>query len=208
MKNARFFSCLGAKWPECQSLQMKNPHVIPSASISGIDLQRIESDSANAAREIIRIGELLDHGNETEEDFIRLCDLLYAHGEPAKSEELLRCNIAEEGDAYYRAYRRLHDFTADIGFEKCILAFEAQFGVQFKKVMNSRFLRRDYISEPTIITVNTDPDIARFLATPCRVEFRYHPDGCIADIYSIATTFPESDYLLLKFSVDSWSVST
>ena len=187
---------------------MAEAHKIPAASIDGIDLNRISADSPAAADEIKRIGQLLDQGKDTDSDMVRLCDLLYEHGERTKSEELLRCNVVDMDDSIALAYRRLYGFAADQEFEASIMEFGEQFHLHLAPTRELGFLRREYTSLPTDKRAKTDPEIARFLATSCTVEFQYSSDGCTADIYSNSDDLPEEDYLLLRFTNGEWRQGT
>jgi len=183
---------------------MGEPHKIPSASIEGIDLKAIESVSPSAAMEIERIGDLLDRGMDDTSDIIRLCELLFTHGETKHSEELLRCNIVEEGDDCYQAYRRLHGFAADKDLEESISAFSQQFGVSLTLIRKVQFLKKEFESSPLRIPIHIDPAISEFLRTCCVVQFEYCPEGSIADVYSKAPDFSGLDYILVQYSDGLW----
>jgi hypothetical protein len=183
---------------------MSEPHIIPAASIAGVDLSRIAQISAEAANEIERIGNLLGQGADTTPEFISLCKLLNQYGESRKSETLLRCNFFQEGDEIYRVYRELFGFSADTAFESSLRDFATQFGVRLEAVKNLGFLRRQYTTFPTTIPSDVDPAISRFLVTSCQVEFRYDSDGIGADIVSNAVDFPSEEYLLLQFGDGRW----
>jgi hypothetical protein len=183
---------------------MSEPFKIPSASIEGIDLKAIERLSPSAAKEIEHIGHLLDQGKEGTEDLIKLSELLFANGEVTHSEQILRCNILEEGDDCYQAYRRLHGTVADKEFEESISTFSHQFGVSLSQIRKIHFLRKEFESSPVRIPIDIDPSILVFLRTPCVIEFKYWPSASIADIYS--KEFDTPAYLLLYFKDRTWSV--
>ena len=80
---------------------------IPAANIKDVDLVAVARTDPDAAREIARLGHLMEHGEESNEEFCHLCELLHDVGEEAKAEYLLRRNLTE-GQITHDLYIRLH----------------------------------------------------------------------------------------------------
>jgi len=99
---------------------------IPAASLNGVNLARIREQFPEKAVEIERIGKLLLTGMESEDEFLRLCRLLFEVGEKTKSAELLRAN-ASEGDAAYTLYKELHGPKAEEAFRRSIAPLSGNF---------------------------------------------------------------------------------
>jgi hypothetical protein len=180
-----------------------DPSKIPAASIDHLDLSSVVKASPVDAEEINRIGNLLAVGDENEQDFIRLCELLRKHGFAEESEELLRANVVEKGDAIHQAYTRSHGHTASDVLSRAIADFSQQLGVTLELVREPGFLRFEYLSKPDAVPNDLDPAFMRFLRNPCLVEFKYDPQGCVADVGCEA---PELfyDYLLMRHSAGRW----
>jgi len=110
----------------------------PAASIADVDLAAIEKQNPAAAREISRLGERLAGGEESNEDFRALCQLLYDAGEKASAEHLLRRNLEYyEGHAQYS---ELFGTAKQEEFDSSIESFKSQFHVELEFVKHHDFL--------------------------------------------------------------------
>lgn len=117
---------------------MADDYKIPAASISDVDLAAIAELNPAAAKEIARLGELMECGNETKEDFRMLCQLLHEAGEQSKAEYLLRRNLQYyEGHALYS---QLFGTVKQEEFDNSIEAFRCQFRVELKFVQHHDLL--------------------------------------------------------------------
>lgn len=179
---------------------------IPSANIDGIDVKAIARNSPNDADEIRSLGALLDVGAETDKDLVRLCELLFKHGEIDASERLLRCNAVVEGGAIRETYKRLFGSVSEAELQTAIDGFARQFGVTLLLIDASEFLKKEYSTRPISVSGHGDPAIVKFLDHPCLVAFAYDPKGSVADI---ACDTPElyNDYLLLRYTGGEWKQS-
>ncbi len=186
---------------------MDQPFKIPAATTDDVDIALVASLSPEAADEIKRIGALIDTGHETDDDIIRLGELLHQFGQPALGEEKLRKGVFEEGDAIYKTYRRLFGYAADEEFMHSIEAFARQFNVQLVELKRPDFMKRVYSSIPSGLPVSTDPAISRQLSTPCRIEFKYEQGGSLADMGSESPDLPDDLYLLMKFEGGVWRLT-
>jgi hypothetical protein len=179
---------------------------IPAASIHDVDLAQVRLRFPDAADEIARLGELMAHGKESPEEFIVLTRLLHDVGQLQKAEELLRCNVVEEGDLVHREYIARFGNQASEKFERAILEFADQFGVVLSQPSARRFLRVTYSSSPQPGQTISDSRILRFLCSTSEIEFRYESEGTTADITS---DLPElyDEYLLLRQTKSGWKGS-
>src|SRR5262245_58399644 len=100
---------------------------IPAANIGDTDLVALAQTNPAAAKEIARLEGLMNRGEETNEEFLHLCRLLFDVGSVAASEILLRRNLDYyEGHALYV---RLHGTAKQEEFAAAIEAFKSQFDV-------------------------------------------------------------------------------
>lgn len=77
-------------------------HAIPAANIGDTDVVALAQTNPAAATEIARLEDLMNRGEETKEEFLHLCQLLFDIGSVAASEYLLRRNLDYyEGHALY-----------------------------------------------------------------------------------------------------------
>src|SRR5262245_57493169 len=105
-------------------------HKIPAANIGDTDLEALARTNPTAAKEIARIEDLMNHGEETKEEFLKLCQLLFDVGSAVASEYLLRRNLDYyEGRALYV---RLFGTTKQEEFQTAIEAFKSQFDVDLE----------------------------------------------------------------------------
>jgi hypothetical protein len=128
------------------SEQDEDDYEIPAASIDGVNVEQISKTHPEKAKEIARIGELLNRGEETEDDLLQLGRLLYEVGKAKESEYLLRRNTCEENDAVHQLYLQLHGTTAEEYFMQSINSFTSQFGVELSQKQRRDFLCHTYQS--------------------------------------------------------------
>jgi hypothetical protein len=181
-------------------------HKIPAANTDDVDLSSIMKASPSDAAEMLHIGSLIASGAESDQDLIRLCELLFKYGHVEKSEELLRSNIVDVGDQIHDAYVRLHGLAAHGVLDGAIADFARQFGVRLELKSKRGFLKVEYSSQPDKLADGIDPKAATFLKHPCSVLFIYDPQGCLADVASRGSGLSQ-DYLLLRRSAGKWGVS-
>jgi hypothetical protein len=100
-------------------------YAIPAANIGDTDLIALAQTIPDAATGIARLEALMNRGEETKEEFRRLCQLLFDVGSIAAAEYLLRRNLDDyEGKALYT---RLFGTAKQEEFDAAIEAFECQF---------------------------------------------------------------------------------
>ena len=111
---------------------------IPAANIGDTDLVVVAQTRPAVAKEIARLEDLMNRGEETKEEFLRLCQLLFDVGSIVASEYLLRRNLdCYEGHALYV---RLFGTTRQDEFNAAIEAFESQFDLKLKLLAEKDFL--------------------------------------------------------------------
>lgn len=154
----------------------ENP-IIPAATVQDVDLTG--SDAALAA-EIRRLGNLMELGDESPEEFSRLVRLLVEAGCGAKAEYLLRRNVvAAAGEQ--ALYRELFGTAKPDEFAASIAAFASQFEVELEFVAGYDFLDAKYRVRPCV----RRPDDFGFLSEPGEVRFDFsEPDHVSAHVSS------------------------
>jgi hypothetical protein len=182
---------------------MSDEHAIPAASIRGVDLEAIAARFPEEAREIARLGDLMERGEETEGEFRRLCELLHTVGETKEGEYLLRRNLA-----YYEGletYQRLFGTAIPDNFSRAIASFAEEFGLHLTLRRERAFLDQECQSVPLL------GDHSRFtiLNGCCDVRFDYwHRDFVTAEI--VATGAQKVNYfdlntcIFLRWQNDRW----
>ena len=174
---------------------------IPAASIDDVNLEKIKKTHPAAAKEIAKIGELLNKGEERQDDLLHLGRLLYEVGEVGESEYLLRRNSVEENDVVHQLYLKLHGTTSQDYFMHSIAHFTSQFGVQLTQEQRNDFLCHTYQSIPISVSQNAYPELYEMLCGTCEVSFMYAERHQItADVISTSPErqhpkdFPEAEY--------------
>jgi|GEM_PF-3150499 len=172
-------------------------HAIPAASIADTDLEAVAQTNPAAANEIARLDDLMNHGEESKDDFLRLCELLFDVGSVADSEYLLRRNID-----YYEGeplYKRLFGNAKQEKFDTAIDAFKSQFGLNLTVAEKNDFL------ETTFHTDGGAPrsDELQLLSHACEIKIGYiQQDKIEADIVLVAPdrdVFDEDECLFMYF---------
>ncbi len=177
-------------------------HMIPAASIGDIDLHALARTNPAAAKEIAYLDGLMNLGEESTEQFLRLCQLLFDVGSISDSEFLLRRNLeCYEGESLYS---ELFGTVKREEFDSAIESFGCQFAVRLSHAEDHGFL---------VSTFHADggrprSDSFRMLSYPCEVKFGYlEKDTIEADIVYLEPIHdgcePE-DYLLLSFESGAW----
>jgi hypothetical protein len=172
---------------------MDDGYAIPAATVRDVDLSGV--DPALAA-EIRRLGDLMERGEETPEQFSELVRLVLGAGHSTKAEYLLRRNL--EGVANGPAlYRDLFGTEKPDEFATAIEAFGEQFGVELELVENRDFLDQVYHTRAG----SPRWDVFRLLGKPCEVRFDYgDPDAVAADVSSLS----DDEYLLMQWVDGVW----
>src|SRR5438128_8649027 len=140
-------------------------HAIPAANIGDTDLSALAKTNPDAAKEIARLEDLMNRGEETKEEFRRLCQLLFDVGSVGAAEILLRRNLDYyEGRALYT---QLFGTAKQEEFDAAIEAFKSQFNLELVLVTQNDFL---------ISTFHADggaprSDAFALLSRPCEIEF-------------------------------------
>ena len=148
---------------------------IPAASIADVDIAAIAEHSERTAREISRLGQLMDQGKETEEEFAQLIKLLFETGAKVEAEYLLRRNL-EVGDASHSLYLELFGTVKVQEFRDAILAFRTEFETGLTLVEELAFLDETYL-------LTSKQSNCSLPSGPCEVRFDYSErDFVSADI--------------------------
>jgi hypothetical protein len=171
---------------------------ISAAAVGDVDLDAVARVNPAAAKEIARIGELMRLGEESDEEFLALIQLLHGVGEVAKAEHLLRRNLDLDTDGHL-LYLTLFGRAKEEEFRASILAFERQFGVELRFEERPQFLVERYRSNPTTSRAAVFPLLTR----PCHIQFGYtdreriHADVVLLDPNRVA--FKPHECLLLHW---------
>jgi hypothetical protein len=162
-------------------------HAIPAANIGDTDLVALAQTNPAAAKDIARLEDLMNHGEETKEEFLQLCQLLFDVGSVKASEYLLRRNLDYyEGHALYL---RLFGTARQEEFDAAIEAFKSQFNVDLVVIAEKDFLVSKYRSEGG----PPRSDDFALLSRPCEIKFGYiEQDTIEADVTLFA---PSRDVL-------------
>jgi hypothetical protein len=183
---------------------MSEGHGIPAAHIADVDLDAI-ADRA-AAQELARLGDLLDRGEETREEFCRLCQLLHDVGETTKSEYLLRRNL-DEDDPSHDLYFKLFGNDKPDQFEAAIESFKSQFNISLTFIEKNDFLDLTFHSDGG----PPRSDDFSLLTRPCEVRFGYiEQDKIECDITLLdpgRTVFHADECLLMFFVNGVWEIA-
>lgn len=140
---------------------------IPAANIGETDLIALTQTNPDAAREIARLEDLMNRGEETAEEVRRLCQLLSDVGSFSAAEYLLRRNLEYyEGRALYT---QLFGTAKQDEFQSAVAAFKAQFNLELILVAQNDFL---------VSTFHADAgpprsDAFALLSRPCEIKIGY-----------------------------------
>ncbi|MCE9547170.1 MAG: hypothetical protein K8T25_16980 [Planctomycetia bacterium] len=177
---------------------------IPAANIGDIDLEVLAQTDPESAREIARLDALMNLGEESKEEFRRLCKLLFDAGSVAAAEILLRRNLDYyEGEALYL---QLFGSTKEDEFVFAMEAFKSQFEIDLVLEKENQFLVSTYHSG------GGPPrwDDFRLLSQPCEIKFGYfEQDKIEADITLLdpgRDIFRADECLLLFFVNGVWEI--
>jgi hypothetical protein len=180
-------------------------HKIPAANIGDADLAALARTNPEAAREIARLEALMHRGEETKEEFLRLCRLLFDVRSIAASEILLRRNLDYYGGR--TLYTELFGTTKPDEFEAAIEAFQTQFLLELTARRDTDFLVAHFISEGGPVR----SDAFELLSNPCEIKIGYIQQEIIeADINLLdpgREIFQADECLLLFFTNGVWEIA-
>jgi len=142
-------------------------HMIPGANIGDTDLAAIARTNPTAAAEIARLEKRMRCGEETKEEFLRLCQLLFAVGSVEASEHLLRRGL--NGYEGHRLYSRLFGTAKQEEFAAAIEAFKSQFDLDLALIAEEDFLVSRFHSAGGL----KRSDAFSLLSRPCEITFGY-----------------------------------
>jgi hypothetical protein len=128
--------------------EVSDEHAIPAAHI-GVDLDDVRKRYPAEADEIARLDALMQRGDETEDQFLTLVELLVRVGAVRDAEYLLRRNIP---DGKVDVYTRLFGTAVPDAFARAIEAWSKQFDVELTHVRTKDFLEEVYIAQTGEIT--------------------------------------------------------
>jgi hypothetical protein len=183
----------------------EHEYAIPAANIGDTDLVSLAQTNPEAAQEIVRLVELMDRGEETKEEFLRLCQLLFDVGSTTAAEYLLRRNLDYyEGRALYT---RLFGRTKEEEFDAAIEAFKSQFDLELVLVAENDFLVSTFHSRGG----PSRSDAFALLSMPCEIKFGYIEQEKIeADIALLdpgRDIFAADECLLMFFVNGVWEIA-
>ncbi|HWG47130.1 MAG TPA: hypothetical protein VN688_30480 [Gemmataceae bacterium] len=180
-------------------------YAIPAANIGDTDLVALAQTNPEAAKEIARLEDLMNCGEETKEEFLRLCQLLFDVGSVAASEYLLRRNVDYyEGHALYT---RLFGTAKQEEFDTAIEAFKSQFDLELVLVTQKDFLVSMFNSRGG----PSRSDAFTLLSRPCEIRFGYiEQDKIEADVTLLdpdRDVFDAEECLLMFFVNGVWEIA-
>ena len=183
----------------------EDQHAIPAANIGDTDLVALAQTNPWAAKEIARLEDLMNRGQETKEEFLQLCQLLFDVGSVEASEFLLRRNLDHyEGHALYV---RLFGTARQGEFDAAIEAFRSQFDVELVKVAQKDFLVSTFRSDGGPLC----SDAFALLSRPCEIKFGYiEQDKIEADVILLdpgRDVFDADECMLLLFVNGVWELA-
>jgi hypothetical protein len=174
---------------------MDDGFAIPAATVQDIDLAT--TDAALAA-EIRRLGNLMESGDETPEEFARLIRLLVEAGQSVKAEYLLRRNV-EVVAGELTLYRELFGSAKPDEFAAAVEGFSVQFNVGLEFVSSRGFLDALYRMRPRLSQLRA----FALLGESCEVQFDFaDPDFVAADVSSLS----DERYMLLRWIDGVWEL--
>jgi hypothetical protein len=175
---------------------MPEKFAIPAATIRDVDLNGTDVELAS---EILRLGALMERGNETPAQFGQLILLMHQAGHYAKAEYLLRRNIEGVADGH-ALYRELFGTEKPDEFAAAINGFEEQFAVRLKLVKPGVFLDAVYSTVPQKARF----DVFRLLNEPCEVRIDYAKEDWVE---AQVSRFESDDHLILRWVHAVWNIS-
>lgn len=175
---------------------MGDGFAIPAATVQDVDLSATD---AILADEIRRLGDLMEYGNETPEEFARLIRLLVEAGKIPKAEHLLRRNV-EVAAGELSLYRELFGTAKPDEFAAAVQSFAEQFGGGLEFIGSRGFLDGLYRMRPG----PPRTDAFALLGEPCEVRFDFaDPEFVAADVCSDS----DERYLLLRWVGGVWELA-
>lgn len=183
----------------------EDEYAIPAASIGDTDLDAVGQTNPDAAKEIARLEELMNRGEETKDDFLRLCQLLFDVGSVADSEYLLRCNLDYyEGESLYK---QLFGTTKQDEYNPAVDAFKSQFSLELAPIETNAFLDTTFQSDGG----PPRSDECQLLSNPCEVRIGYsQQDKIDADIVLLDPSrdlFNADECLFMFFVNGVWEIA-
>lgn len=180
-------------------------HTIPAANIGDTDLVALAKINPGAAKEIARLEDRMNRGEECKGEFLKLCQLLFDVGSVAASEILLRRNLDYyEGHALYV---RLFGTARQDEFDAAIEAFKSQFDVELVLVRANDFLVSTFRSGGS----SPRPDAFSLLSFPCEIEFGYFEHDKIEAHVTLIDpgreVFDADECMLLSFVNGVWELA-
>jgi hypothetical protein len=187
------------------AMDHEDRYAIPAANIGDTDLVALAQTNPAAAKEIARLEDLMNRGQETRKEFLQLCQLLFDVGSVAASELLLRRNLDYyEGHALYV---RLFGTAKQEEFHAAIEAFKSQFDVDLVLIAEKDFL---------VSVFHTDGGPPRFddfdlLSRPCEIKFGHIEQDNVEAVVTLLDPGREifdADECMLLFSVNGvWELA-
>lgn len=178
---------------------------IPAANIGDTELTALAQSDPAVAEEIARLEDLMNRGEETKQEFLQLCELLFAVGSTAASEYLLRRNLNYyEGHALYV---RLFGTARQEEYEAAIEAFKVQFDLKLVLFAENDFLVSTFRSGGG----PARSDVFALFSRPCEIKFGYIEQEKIeADVVLLEPgreSFDVDECMLLFFVNGVWELS-
>lgn len=180
-------------------------YAIPAASIGDTDLDAVAQTNPTAAKEIARLEDLMNRGEDTKDDFLRLCQLLFDVGSLADSEHLLRRNLDGYEGGYL--YTRLFGTLKEEEFSAAVGAFKSQFDLDLVLAEKNDFLQCTF---QTAVGPPRSDDL-QLLSHPCEIKIGYiQKDKIEADINlqkPDCDVFNHDECLFMYFVNGMWEVA-
>ena len=183
----------------------EDKYAIPAASIGDTHLDTVAQTNPAAAKDIARLQDLMNRGEESQDDFLRLCQLLFDVGSVADSEYLLRRNMEYyEGESLYG---RLFGTAKQEEFATAIDGFRSQFDLKLTLAEKNDFLETTFHSEGG----PPRSDEFQLLSHPCEIKIGYIQQNKVeADIVMLAPDYDffDADECLFMYFVNGvWEIA-
>ncbi len=170
---------------------------VPAATVEDLDFSFVDP---TVAAEIRRLGQLMNDGEETEEEFVRLIRMVHEAGFTVKGESLLRVNMMGVPDG--RAmYLELYGTEKPDAYSTAIAAFQSQFELTLSFVKETDFLIHEYECVPHGDCL-VRPEL---LSEPCILMFCYGDEDIVEAHVNVSSDI--NRFAVLLWDNSEWIAS-
>jgi hypothetical protein len=173
---------------------------IQGASLKGVDMVSLYRRDPERARELENLGRLMTEGKDSEDQFLRLCELLLYFGENDKAKSLLVAN-ASPGDRVAASFHKHFPDDVDL-YAVALKKFEEQFNTRLTLIHTLRFLSQIFSCKQSVQNLRHDDPLSTMLGSgKAEVQITYVAGVIIGDVY-----IPEDNQAVpLSFRDGGWT---